>query len=274
MGQFVYDDLTGCLHDFHIMQQKAQQLHLAEVLVGESKRVPQGKAGVHRPRRFDLAADAARKGDRYGGDAGCFDDPLDQSHGLVAQPSSRGQKDDVHGVLFEQTGDLRPCDVDQGLDVRRQDVAHEGEVAVVDRTQRVGRGQLMQPLEREYDIDILVRIAVVVVVVRDGQIARGRLDGNLAELGVAGRIAHIEGPVALQVHTARGDQRHAALRYLPGERRPGRIVEFNEPVFADPAIEQGWKSGEQPGKQLVFDGFYVDNAFFPYGRFTCVWRIP
>jgi hypothetical protein len=149
--------------------------------------------------------------------------------------------------------------------VRRQDVAHEGEVAVIDRSQCVGCGQFMQPLKRENDIDILVRIAVIVVVVRDGQVARGRLDWNFTEPGVAGRIAHIEGPIALQVHTARGYQRHAALRYLPGERRPGRIVELHEAVFADPAIEQRWKSCEQTGKQLVFDGFGVDNGLLSIG---------
>lgn len=65
--------------------------------------------------------------DRYpdGGDAGFLDLSLDQSNGLIADASGRGQQDDINPVLLELFHDLFCRMVNQGCDVSAIDVAHE-----------------------------------------------------------------------------------------------------------------------------------------------------
>ncbi len=65
--------------------------------------------------------------DRYshGGDSSFFDLSLYQSHGLIADASSRGEQDDVNLVLLEFFNDLFCCLPDQGGNVPAVDMAHE-----------------------------------------------------------------------------------------------------------------------------------------------------
>lgn len=113
-------------------QKQPQQLQLTEALVRKGYRMAQGKAGVDRPGRFDLAAYATGQRYRYCRDPFRFNGSLNQSNGLVAQASGRGEDHQVHAVVFQLAGHLRRRTHDQGVDVGRQDVAHERKVAVVD----------------------------------------------------------------------------------------------------------------------------------------------
>ena len=131
-GEFVHHDLAGLVQGLKITEQQAQQLQLAEALMGKGEGMAQGKAGVDRAGRLDLLADAAREGHRDGGDAGRFDDALDQSHGLIAQASGRGEDDGIHPILIKLVRHLGCGGVHQGVDVGRQDVTHEAEVVAAD----------------------------------------------------------------------------------------------------------------------------------------------
>jgi hypothetical protein len=146
VGKPVHNDSAGGVQHRDVVQQQAQELLLPESLVGKAKRVAQRKTGVKRTRRFDLLADAAGEGDGNGCDANRFNGSLDQPNGLIAQPSGGGQNGDVHTVLLEQAGHLGGGDGDQAVQVRRQNVAHEGEVTPVDRSDFVGGIQFNQTL--------------------------------------------------------------------------------------------------------------------------------
>jgi len=69
-------------------------------------------------------------GDTYGGDTGFFNLSLYQSHGLIADASSRGEQDHVDLVLFESLHHLLGGLSDQSGNVATVDVAHERVVGV------------------------------------------------------------------------------------------------------------------------------------------------
>ena len=86
-----------------------------------------------------LQVDAARRlylfcvltNDCYpnGGDAGFFDFSLDQSHGLIADASGRGEQNDIDIVMLELLYHLLGRLSDQGGNVTAVNMAHEGIVA-------------------------------------------------------------------------------------------------------------------------------------------------
>ena len=69
-------------------------------------------------------------GDTHGGDTGFFNLSLYQSHGLIADASSRGEQDHVDLVLFESLHHLLGGLSDQSGNVATIDVAHERVVGV------------------------------------------------------------------------------------------------------------------------------------------------
>src|SRR5262249_26965576 len=87
-------------------------------------------------------------------------------------------------------------------------------VLVVDRGDEPFRGQLAQGVQREDDVRIAVRLAVVVVVVRDLERARLRrgLDGPVGDVA---RILSRIRLLARRVDARRGDERH---------RRRGQVL--------------------------------------------------
>lgn len=163
-------------------------MELPKALVGEGERVAQRKAGENGPGRFDFTADAPGEGHGDGGDAGRFDDALDQSDGLVADASGEGQQRQVHLVLLELPGHLGRGAVHEGMDVGRQDVAHEGVVSGADRSDLSLLGQVLQSLDREDDVDVPVGVGVVVVVVADDQVGDSGRTGDCSESGIAGLL--------------------------------------------------------------------------------------
>ncbi len=94
-------------------------------VAGFPQGVPEGPAQKNGSRRFYFFGVLAHDGDADGGDAGLLNRPLDQSDGLIADASGRGQKDGVHAIFKEHAGNLRSCSLDQCLDVRTVDMAHE-----------------------------------------------------------------------------------------------------------------------------------------------------
>ena len=80
--------------------------------------------------RLNLFRILPNDGDAYGGDAGFFDLSLYQSHGLIADASSRGKQDHVNLVLFESFHHLLGALTYQSGNVATVYVAHEGVVGV------------------------------------------------------------------------------------------------------------------------------------------------
>ncbi len=90
-----------------------------------AERVAEGPLDVDGARRLHFFGIFPH--DRYpdSRDAGFFDLSLDQSHGLVADASGRGQQDHVDGLLPEFIDDLSRRSADQGGDVTPVNVPHQ-----------------------------------------------------------------------------------------------------------------------------------------------------
>ena len=95
-----------------------------------TKWVAEGPLQVDASWRLNLFCVLPNDGDANGGDTGFFNFSLYQSHGLIADASSRGQQDDVDLILSEPFHHLFCYLPDQGGNVSTVDVAHEGVVGV------------------------------------------------------------------------------------------------------------------------------------------------
>jgi len=80
--------------------------------------------------RLNLFCELANDGDANGGDTGFFDFSLDQSHGLIADASSRGEQNHVDMILFELFYHLLSSLPDQAGNMSTVDMAHERVVGV------------------------------------------------------------------------------------------------------------------------------------------------
>ena len=94
-----------------------------------TERVTEGPLDVDGSRRLHLFRIFTHDRHPDSRDAGFFNLSLDQSHGLVADASGRGQQDHVDGLLPELFDDLSRRLVYQGGDVMPVNVPHEGVVA-------------------------------------------------------------------------------------------------------------------------------------------------
>lgn len=122
----------------------AQDRRLLVDVSGFPQGVAEGPAQEHGPRWFDLLCVFAHDGDAHGGDAGMFDDALDQSYGLIADPSGRGQQNRIHGVFVQQGGNPGGGLTDQRPDMAAVDVPHEAVVAFGQGADAAGRPHLLQ----------------------------------------------------------------------------------------------------------------------------------
>ena len=90
-----------------------------------TQRVPEGPLEEDRPGRFNLLRILPDNGDSDGGYTGSLDTPLDQSHGLIADSSTRCQKYVVHSFLFQSGSYFRNTHLHERVDVRPHYVTHE-----------------------------------------------------------------------------------------------------------------------------------------------------
>jgi hypothetical protein len=70
-------------------------LHLVERF---SQGMTEGPAQKDAPWRLHLLRVLSDDGDPDGGDTGLFNNPLNQPNGLIADPSARGEQDDIHPI--------------------------------------------------------------------------------------------------------------------------------------------------------------------------------
>ena len=85
----------------------AQHGGLLVHIAGFAQGVPKRPVQKDRPWRFDLFGVFPDDGDADGGYTVCFDDPLNQPDGLIADASGRREQNGIHPVLFEHGGHLR-----------------------------------------------------------------------------------------------------------------------------------------------------------------------
>ena len=95
-----------------------------------TKRMTERPLQVNAAWRLNFFSVLPNDGDAYGGDTGFFNLSLYQSHGLIADASSRGEQDHVNLVLFEPLHHLLGGLSDQSGNVATVDVAHERVVGV------------------------------------------------------------------------------------------------------------------------------------------------
>jgi len=140
-------------------------------VMGLSQRMAESKAGIEGPWRFHLLGDGEVKGHRDGGDSLLLNYPLDQSHGLIAEPSDRGEEHGVHPVRFQESGHSRGRGSDEHLEMLPQDVAHEAEEPGSDGADGSLPGELAQRVHGKDEVRICEGVSLGEVIMRDGELA-------------------------------------------------------------------------------------------------------
>jgi hypothetical protein len=214
-------------------------------------------------RRFDFPGDFFRECDRNGGDAGRLDSPLDQSHGLIAKTSGRGEQGNIDAVFLQLFSDIRSGFVDQRVEVPIQDVSHERKVAMIHLADFTELLEQPHPFERKNNVDVPDRIPVIIVVVGDGQIGRFGVGGDFTERRITLSVRHVEGRLVFQMKAAGSDQRQAALGRITRERSPGGFGITSNPGLLGPSAQHRGVPGEEPCHQLVLQLFHF-NCIYPY----------
>jgi hypothetical protein len=105
-----------------------------------------------------------------------FDHSLDQSHGLIADPSGRGQQDQVDLILFKRSRHFRSSLFDQGCDMSPVDMAHEAVVGCCERPDPAFGDELPETVKRDDDIGVLFGVAVIVIIMGDVEISGASSD--------------------------------------------------------------------------------------------------
>jgi len=119
------DDCSGC---FNLHQGFKRLTHDGTLLINVIRfthRVPERPLEEDRPGRFNLLRILPDNGYSDGGYTGSLDTPLDQSHGLIADSSTRCQQYIVHFLLLQSGSYLRGTHLHERVDVRPQYVTHE-----------------------------------------------------------------------------------------------------------------------------------------------------
>ena len=125
----------------------------------------QGKFQRNRSRHFDFFRDPGHQGNANSGDPGIFDSSLNQSHGLMADGSARGQKSDVDLGLLEFLSHLLGCPFSEGS--RIGDEAHEPVIHLRKSTDNIFILQLPQAVDGENAVDVPVGIGMVIMSMGD-----------------------------------------------------------------------------------------------------------
>lgn len=118
--------LNRCIPDVRQVDQRAslrcagdhiegftQDAVLQDSIARVAKSIAHRMVDEHRAGRFHLLGDISGSGHDHGGDAGLFDDPGDQTHGLVIQGSSRDGNEHVNTIFQQLPGEGRTFDLMQ-----------------------------------------------------------------------------------------------------------------------------------------------------------------
>ena len=84
------NDLAGGVNGVKLIEAVKYNLALLGLMVRFPQRMTERPAQKNSARRFHLLGVLPDDADTDGSDAGLFNNPLNQSHGLIANPSARG----------------------------------------------------------------------------------------------------------------------------------------------------------------------------------------
>ena len=157
-----------------------------------AKRVAKGPAQEHGSWWSRLFRQLTLDADRHGWDTIAFNLSGNQSHGPITQSSRGGEHDGVNLRLVQLSGHLRRRHRQQHRNMRAINMSHETVVPRGNTSNLSFSRALFEPLKRENDVHILVRIAVVIIIVRDNEPTPLRAARNSPIARIPILVRHIE----------------------------------------------------------------------------------
>jgi hypothetical protein len=121
-----FEDFAG-LAKVEAVQSSVQHGELLSRPIRLTQRVAEGPGQVQATRRAHLLSNILQADQANRADVGDLDDAGDQSDGLIAESSSRGEQHRVDLFLAELLGHLGSRLADERIEVRRLDMAHKAE---------------------------------------------------------------------------------------------------------------------------------------------------
>lgn len=119
------NNLTRCRDFIKSFQGLKHNGSLLLSLARLAKRMAKGPLQIDAARWLHLLRVFPNDGYAHGGNAGFLNFSLYQSHGLIADASSRCEQDQIHLILLESFCDIPGRLADQGGDVASVNMAHE-----------------------------------------------------------------------------------------------------------------------------------------------------
>lgn len=119
------DDGSGRFNGIKRLESFTENSGLLIPAAGLTQRMAEWPTQEDRSRWFDFFGIGTVEGDADRGDAAAFYFTLDQSHGLMADPSGRCQQYRIHLHILEHASDLGRGPTNQCADMVPGDMAHE-----------------------------------------------------------------------------------------------------------------------------------------------------
>ena len=224
-----------------VMENREVLSHVERFTEGMTERPAKEKCA----RRFYLFGHIAQDGNGNGGNSGGFDGPLNQSHGPIAEPSSRGEKHEIWLFRSQIGKQLWKHRLLESGNMGPVNVPHERIVVPCHTADLPGRSEFAHAVQWQEDVEIAVGIPMVVIVVRDRQVVCAGVARNDPIRWVSLGIVHVKWTVAAKVKPSGGDQADSALsqRFVDwSPRNIGFLFDMRE--FA-PEASNEWHAREQ-----------------------------
>jgi len=119
------DNCSRCFYLHQSFKCFTQNSTLLNYVTGLTHRVSEGPLEEDRPGRFDFLSVLPDNGNTNSGYTGYFYSPLDQSHGLIADGSTRCQQHIVYFLLLQSGSYLRGIHFHECINVWTHYVTHE-----------------------------------------------------------------------------------------------------------------------------------------------------
>lgn len=121
--------------------------------------------------------------------------------------------------------------------------------------------ELLEPFQREYDVEVPVRIPVVVVVVGNHDLAGDRRGGDHAKCRVPGRVVHVERGCGSHMNPRYGRQAYPTCRRGLYQRNPSTRFVLQRSDRSRRAPGEPWHRREYPGDQPVGQSAHGDVSY-------------
>jgi hypothetical protein len=116
---------------------------------------------------------------------------------------------------------------------------------------------LFEPVKGKDDILIFVRIAVVIIIVRDDEPTLRYATRDDTKTGITVLVCHVEWWILFQMHPGGGDQCHRTISQWFAERCPRRGTVIIQLLFLQPFLRQAGKTTEQQGEETILQAVQI-----------------